>query len=79
MQADVLQAEYLVRRYVICMVYACDVFRLGQSYRYSELLPFTSPTELMKLGEEFVQYQLLPKEEIPCFFLGGSLSEIRWK
>ena len=34
-------------------------------YRYSQLLPFTSPIELMKLGEEFVQYQLLDKEDIP--------------
>ncbi len=34
-------------------------------YRYSQLLPFTSPTELTKLGEEFVLYQLLVKEDIP--------------
>ena len=34
-------------------------------YRYSQLLSFTSPTELAKLGEEFVQYQLLDKEGIP--------------
>ena len=33
--------------------------------RYSQLLPFSSPMELTRLGEEFVQYQLLKAENIP--------------
>lgn len=35
------------------------------AYRYSHLLPFSSPLELTRLGEEFVQYQLLNNEDIP--------------
>lgn len=34
-------------------------------YRYHNLLPFSTPTQISKLGEEFVQYQLLNKEDIP--------------
>ena len=34
--------------------------------RYAQLLPFTSPTDLAKMGEEFVQYQLLPRESVPA-------------
>ena len=34
--------------------------------RYAQLLPFTSLTDLAKMGEEFVQYQLLPRESVPA-------------
>lgn len=33
--------------------------------RYSHLLPFLSSLEQTRLGEEFIQYQLLSKEDIP--------------
>lgn len=33
--------------------------------RFSHLLPFSSHPELTKLGEEFVDYQLLRDEDIP--------------
>ena len=33
--------------------------------RYSHLLPFSSSLEQIRLGEEFIQYQLLSKEDIP--------------
>ena len=35
-------------------------------YRYKELLPFTTSTEVTKLSEEFVKYQLLQREDIPA-------------
>lgn len=34
-------------------------------FRYSALLPFSSATELDKLGEEFINYQLLQQSSIP--------------
>ena len=35
------------------------------SSRYPTLLPFTSPTELMPLSEQFTFYQLLENHHIP--------------
>jgi len=34
--------------------------------RFCDLLPYSSPSELTKLGEEFVDYQLLRDEDIPA-------------
>lgn len=35
-------------------------------YRFCDLLPYTSPAELTKLEEEFVDYQLLRDHDIPA-------------
>ena len=35
------------------------------AYGYSHLLPFSSSLEQTRLGEEFIQYQLLSKDNIP--------------
>ncbi len=34
-------------------------------YRYPIHLPFTSPSEMAYLSEEFTSFQLLEKEDIP--------------
>ena len=36
------------------------------NFRYHDLLPFSSPSELSKISEEFIQYQLLNDADIPC-------------
>ena len=35
-------------------------------FRYQDLLPLSSPSELSKISKEFIQHQLLDDANIPC-------------
>lgn len=66
--ADSLQPEYFVSRYVLVYAYTSKMCYSSLScivYRFQHLLDFSSPLELSKLGEEFVDYQLLSDSDIP--------------
>ena len=65
--ADPLHADFFMNRYrfiPLCKHKGDCCFHTIS--RFSDLLPYSSPSELTELGEEFVDYQLLRDEDIPA-------------
>ena len=46
---------------IVLTYYSCAI----PNFRYPSLLPFSSPGDLNKLGEEFLDYQMMERTELP--------------